>query len=201
MTTARRVLLIGVVALLLAAGPAAAYDPAEVWTKGTWVWSVEGGYGHQFNLEGKHTFSDIEFAELGVRWSLLPLGISGGESFLKGALELGLEPIYLHYIHPSDAYYAGLALMSRYHFLSLGRFVPYVELGATAGGTNLKVIEIDSSFAFLLMGGLGASYFITDTYAIYAGYRWTHNSNGNTDKPNRGWEANTGVIGFSIFLK
>ena len=197
----RTIVLTSLLAVLMFAAPAAAYDPAQTWQKGSWVWSLEGGYGNQFNLEDKGTFSDIEFFMVGGRWSLLPLGITGGEGALKGALEVGLEPIYLHYTEPSDAYYFGLAAMTRYHFLSLGRFVPYLELGAAAGGTDLKVVEIDSSFAFLLMGGIGASYFLTDTHAVYAGYRWTHNSNGNTDKPNRGYEAHTAVVGVSIFLK
>jgi len=194
------ILLVAVAALLAAVAPASALDPETVWTKGTWLWSVETGYGSQFNLENKRTISEIEFVVLGARWSLLPLGLTGSGP-LRGALEVGLEPIYLHYLEPGDAYFGGLAAMSRYHFTSLGRFVPYVELGAAAGGTNLEVIEIDSSFAFLLMGGLGASVLVTDRHALYAGYRWTHNSNGNTDTPNRGWEAHTGVVGVTFFLK
>ena len=199
MTTAWRACLVGAVSVLLAA-PALAYDPVQVWTRGGWMWSLEGGYGAQFNLEGKRTLSDIEFAMVGARWSLLPLGITG-EGALRGALEVGLGPIYLHYTEPTGAYYAGAAALGRYHFLSLGRFVPYLELGAAAGGTSLKVIEIDSNFSFLLLGGAGASYLLNDTYAVYAGYRWTHNSNGNIDTPNRGWEANTGVVGLTIFLR
>jgi hypothetical protein len=38
----------------------------------------------------------------------------------------------------------------RYHFLCLGRFVPYAELAAFAGGTNLKITEIRSDFTFML---------------------------------------------------
>src|SRR6266403_50475 len=49
-----------------------------------------------------------------------------------------------------------------------------IELFAAAGGTNLKVMEINSSFAFWLAGGLGASYFVTDNVALYAGYRMVH---------------------------
>lgn len=192
---------LALVATLLLPSPAAAYDPNEVWTKGSWVWSLEGGYGAQFNLEGHRDPSDIEFFMVGARWSLLPLGISGPQSPLRGALELGLEPIYLHYTEPDDAYYAGLAAVGRYHFLDLGRFVPYVEAAAAAGGTNLRVKEIDSDFAFLLVAGLGASVFVTDRHAVYAGYRLTHNSNGNTDSPNRGWEAHTAVVGISFFFK
>jgi hypothetical protein len=200
MTRGGAVGLIGALAVLSAAAPAMAYEPERVWTRGSWLWSLEAGYGAQFNLEAKRTFSDIEFAMVGARWSLLPLGITG-QGALRGALEAGLEPIYLHYTQPRDAYYAGVAVMGRYHFLSVGRFVPYLELGAAGGGTNLKVIEIDSSFSFLLLGGVGASYFLSGTYAVYAGYRWTHNSNGNIDPPNRGWEANTGVVGLTIFLR
>ena len=49
--------------------------------------------------------------------------------------------------------------------------------------------EIDSDFSFLVWGGAGVSVFLTDTTAVYAGYRYQHNSNGNTDTPNRGWES------------
>src|SRR5207245_7598221 len=63
------------------------------------------------------------------------------------------------------------AAVGRYHFLSLGRFVPYVELAGAAGGTTLRVREIDSAFTFLIFGGVGASYFLTDRIAPYVGYR------------------------------
>ena len=68
-------------------------------------------------------------------------------------------------------YFAGLGFQLRWHFLSLGRFVPYLEGGASVGGTNLRVREIDSDLAFLLTFGAGASVFITDNVALYAGYR------------------------------
>jgi opacity protein-like surface antigen len=79
--------------------------------------------------------------------------------------------------------------------------VPYIEVGAGAGGTDLRVIEIDSSFAFLLSAGVGASFFVTDQAAIYAGYRMVHISNGHTSSRNRGFEADTGLLGFSYFFK
>ncbi|MBI3635781.1 MAG: outer membrane beta-barrel protein, partial [Candidatus Rokubacteria bacterium] len=179
--------------ILIAATPAAAYDPDRVWAKGAIMGSFEGGYGHQFNLENKRTFSDIEFLEIATRWSILPMGQTDKGGVFHGALETGLEPIFLVYTNPKNAYYGGLALHAKYHFLSLGRFVPYAELGAGAGGTNLKVTEIKSEFSFLLLGGGGVGYFVTDNIMLYGGYRWTHNSNGNTARPNRGWEANTAI--------
>lgn len=188
-------------ALLLAAAPAAAYDEAEVWKPWTWMGSLEGGYGAQFNLERHRKISDIEYLMVGARVSVVPFGVIGGASPLRGAIELGVEPVYLRYTEPPDAFYAGAAAVGRYHFTGQGRVVPYVELGAAAGGTDLRVSEIDSDVSFLLLGGLGVSYFIGDRQAVYAGYRLMHNSNGNTNPRNRGWEAHTGVVGVSLFFE
>ena len=96
---------------------------------------------------------------------------------------------------------AGLTAVARYHFLPLGIFVPYLELGAGPGSTDLKVREINSDFAFLLFGGAGAQVFLSESLALYGGYRLVHISNGNTSRPNRGFEANTGVGGLSFYFK
>jgi lipid A 3-O-deacylase len=201
MTTQWRA-LVGVLTLLVAAGasPASAFDPNTTFAKGAFVLSAEGGYGQQMNVEGFSATSDMEFWNVGLRASLLPLG-PAGPSILRGALEVGLEPFYQRYMEPEPAFWAGLAAVGRYHFLSLGRVVPYVELGIGAGGTDLNVLEIDSTFSFLIWGGLGVSVFVTDSTAIYAGYRWQHNSNGNTDVPNRGWESSVAVLGVSYYFR
>ena len=187
-------------ALTALAAPARAFDSGQTFTKGAYVVSAESGYGAQFNLEGKRTQSDLEFFDLGVRVSVLPFGTSGAGP-LYGALEVGLEPFYLRYTEPGSAFWAGLAAVFRYHFLTLGRVVPYVELAGAAGGTDLKVPEINSTFAFLVWGGVGASVFLTDSTAVYAGYRLAHNSNGNTSDPNRGWQAHVAAVGVSYYFK
>ena len=87
------------------------------------------------------------------------------------------------------------------YVLGLGRFVPWVEVLGAAGGTGLKVPEIRSRFAFLLDGGVGASYFVTDWMSLYVGYRLQHISNGNTSQPNFGFESHTGVVGATFFLR
>jgi lipid A 3-O-deacylase len=196
--------LIALLVLLLAAAPAFAFDNAQVFKKGTTVFSLEGGGGNQENLEGHRVQSDLDLWYVGARFSLLPFE-PVGPSILRGAFEVGLEPIFQMYENvpgaKSDKYYAGLGFQLRWHFLSLGRFVPYVEAGAAAGGTNLRVREIDSDLAFLLSLGAGASVFISDNIALYAGYRLVHISNGNTDSPNRGFEAHTGLLGVSYYFK
>ena len=189
--------LLGGIAL---ASPAGAFEPEETFRKGTYTLSAEGGYGAQFNLERTRTQSDLEFFNLGVRFSLLPFGPSFAGP-LRGAFEVGLEPLYQYYSDPKPAFWAGLAAVFRYHFLELGRLVPYVELAGAAGGTDLRVLEIDSSFSFLVWGGVGASVFLTDRTAVYAGYRLEHNSNGNTSSPNRGWQSHTSVVGLSYYFR
>jgi opacity protein-like surface antigen len=192
--------IISIVALLLAAAPAWAFDAEQTFKKGTFVLSGEGAYGWQTNLEHKRSASHVEFYDADVRFSLLPLDTIARSSFLYGALEVGLEPLYQHYTTPKQAFWAGLAAVLRYHFLGLGRVVPYAELGGGAGGTDLDVREINSTFAFLVFGGLGASIFVSNKTALYVGYRYQHVSNGNTSQPNRGFESNVGVAGISFFF-
>jgi opacity protein-like surface antigen len=196
----RLTVTISIVALLLAAAPAWAFDAEQTFKKGTYVLSGEGAYGWQTNLEHKRSASHVEFYDAGVRFSLLPLDTIARSSFLYGALEVGLEPLYQHYTTPKQAFWAGLAAVLRYHFLGLGRVVPYAELGGGAGGTDLEVREINSTLAFLVFGGLGASIFVSNKTALYAGYRYQHVSNGNTSQPNRGFESNVGVAGISFFF-
>lgn len=120
-------------------GPTAwGFDPSDVYRDGTWVLSGEAGYGAQIHVQDP--FTGLEFVNAGVRVGLIPFGIAGPR-VVRGALEVGLEPVYQRYVSPVDAFYAGLALALRYHFTSLGRFVPYVELAGAAGGTDLRVVE------------------------------------------------------------
>jgi hypothetical protein len=187
--------------LVLSAAPhALAFDAEQTFKKGGFVLSLDGGGGTQNNLEDIARRTELDLWWIQARGSLLPFGTSGKNGFFYGAFEVGLEPIYQRYFGNAHGYFAGLGMAARYHFLSLGVFAPYVELGAAAGGTDLRVKEIDSSFAFRLYGGLGASIFVSDNAAIYAGYRMIHVSNGSTSKPNRGFEADTGVLGVSFFL-
>jgi opacity protein-like surface antigen len=187
--------------LVLTTAPAAlAFDAAKTFQQGSFVVSPEVGYGQQFNLEDKRVFSDVELVNMGVRFGWLPFK-PAGPGPLHGSLEVGLEPLYQRYLEPHDAFFAGLGATVRYHFLSLGRFVPYAEAAGFAGGTDLRTREIDSDFTFLLWAGAGVSFFVTDRTALYAGYRWQHVSNGNTKQPNRGFESHTGVVGVSFFFE
>src|SRR5438128_4685523 len=138
---------------MVAASPESAlgYDSSETFRKGAYVLSVEGGGGGQHDVASHPDETGLEVLTGGGRVSVLPFGPTG-RGLVYGALEIGLEPFAQGYIDPVRAYFAGLAAVGRYHFLSLGRFVPYVELAGAAGGTTLRVREIDSAFTFLIFG-------------------------------------------------
>jgi opacity protein-like surface antigen len=192
---------LGVLVWLLAATtPASAFDPEHTFKKGTFVLSAEGAYGWEFNLESKRRTSDLEFYDVGARFSLLPFDPVGRDRLWYGSLEVGLEPLYQKFTAGESAFWAGLAAVARYHLLSLGRFVPYAEVGAAAGGGDLETRYIDAHFAFNLFGGAGAQLFVSDKTALYAGYRYQHLSNANTSQPNRGIEAHVGVAGVSFYF-
>ena len=194
---ARSLLLFAAIAL--AATPAWAFDAKETFRQGRFLMSVEGGSGKQDNFSsGLET--GFELWNAGVRVSLLPFGQSFDGTPLRGALEVGLEPYYQHYTEPRTFHFGGLAAVLRYHFLGLGRVVPYIEIFGAAGATDLRSAEIDSDFTFVVQGGAGLSVFLTDSVAIYGGYRLQHVSNGNTSEPNRGFESHTGVFGLSVFF-
>lgn len=196
---ALRVLAVVVAVLSIASG-AAAFDPELTFKKGGFVLSIDGGGGTQNNLEKHERQTGIDLWWIQGRASILPFGTSGKDRFYYGAFEVGLEPVYQRYFGNADGYFAGLGFGTRYHFLSLGVFAPYVELGAAVGGTNLRAIEINSSFTFRAYGGFGTSIFVADHAAVYVGYRMLHFSNGNTSRPNRGFEADAGVAGVSFFF-
>ena len=46
--------------------------------------------------------------------------------------------------------------------------------------------------------GAGVSYFVADTVALNAGYRFQHISNGHTAHPNRGFNSDSGTGGVSF---
>jgi opacity protein-like surface antigen len=190
------VLAVGLTAAL--AAPAAGFEAEQVLRRGTLVVSGEGGGGPQSNLTGG-TQTGLSLWYTSARLGLLPFG-TAGPGPLRGAFEIGVGPVYQRYTEPVEAYYAGLTAMLRYHFTALGRLVPYVEVAGAFGGTDLRVREIDSDVAFWLAAGAGASVFVTDRAAIYAGYRLVHVSNGNIDTPNKGFEAHTGLAGVSVYF-
>jgi len=164
-------------ALVAPAAPAWAFDNEQTFAKGSYVLSLEGGYGEQFNLEGHRTQSDIKFFNLGIRASVLPSTPSAREvrstersSSASGPFISTTQTRSPRSGPASPRWRATTSWRS-------GASCRYAELAGAAGGTDLRVREIASDFSFLLWGGRGHVVFVSDSTAIYAGYRYEHNSN------------------------
>jgi lipid A 3-O-deacylase len=179
---------------------APAFDPEAAFARGTMILGLQVGGGAANNLEDHRAISDISFVNVSPRVSYLFFS-PFGSGLLRSAVEPGVEGWFQYYLSPKEATAEGLKLAMRYHLIGFGRLVPYLEVNGGAGGTNLRVKEIDSTFTFVLEAGAGVSYFITDTVALNAGYRFQHISNGHTSSPNRGFNSDTGIGGVSFHFK
>ena len=189
-----------VLAVLAVARPAPAFDSEAAFARGTTIFGLQVGGGVVNNIEGHRTVSDISFLTAAPRVSYLFLPPFGSGLF-RSALEPGVEGWFQYYLSPREATAEGLKVAMRYHLIGFGRLVPYFEATAGAGGANLRVKEIDSTFTFVVEAGVGLSYFVTDTVALNAGYRFQHISNGHTSNPNRGFNADAGIGGASFYFK
>ena len=191
---------VATLAMLSLVQPAAAFDPEATFARGTTIFGLQVGGGAANNIEGHRHVSDISFITETPRLSYLFFN-PFGSGLLRSAFEPGLEGWFQQYLSPHSATAQGLKVTGRYHFIGFGRFVPYLEVTGGAGGTSLRVPEIDSTFTFVVEAGAGLSYFVTDKLALNAGYRFQHISNGHTSTPNRGFESDSGVVGVSFYFK
>lgn len=191
----------GVLLLLLTAAPVAteAVDLEAEFAKGTTIFGIQVGGGVQNNIENHPTISDISFVNFTPRLSYLPFE-PFGSGWYRSALEPGFEGWFQYYLSPRHATAQGLKLALRYHLIGIGPLVPYIEATAGAAGTNLRVMEINSNFTFVLEAGAGLSIFVAPGVSLNAGYRWQHVSNGKTSTPNRGFNSHTGVLGVNVFF-
>jgi opacity protein-like surface antigen len=187
-------------AVLALARPAPAFDPDATFARGTTIFGVQVGGGAANNAEGHRTVSDISFLTATPRVSHLFFS-PFGSGLLRSAVEPGIEGWFQYYLSPHEATAQGIKVAMRYHLIGFGRLVPYLEGTAGAGGTSLKVREIDSTFVFVVEAGAGLSYFVTDTVALNLGYRFQHISNGHTSSPNRGFNSDSGIGGVSFYFK
>jgi lipid A 3-O-deacylase len=187
-------------AVLAVVCPAPAFDAEAAFARGTMIFGLQVGGGAANNIEDHRTLSDISFVNVSPRVSYLLLS-PFGSGLLRSAVEPGVEGWFQYYLSPKEATAEGLKLAMRYHLIRFGRLVPYLEVNGGAGGTNLRVKEIDSTFTFVLEAGAGVSYFITDTVALNVGHRFQHISNGHTSSPNRGFNSDTGIGAVSFHFK
>ena len=191
-------LLIMLIAAL--ASPVHAADPTPRITVGTQEVSLSGGYllPHRFMRDQTTKQQGPAFMP---SW-MMTLSDPIGNSWYRGQVSLGAEMVYIQFQEPFLTHGVGFAPKIKYTFVALGRIRPSAEFAGGPFWTDLagKIPEESSQFNFVLMAGLGVSYFLTDQAAFNVGYRFNHISNAGTHYPNLGLNASLPYGGFSFFF-
>jgi lipid A 3-O-deacylase len=181
--------------------PLAGYD--HLFGYGRQSLGISLGHGYALGLGGGRgtELEDVEFLYLAPRWSV---GISdplGGNSLFRGNFELVLEGAF-HYIYePKDGIAGGLTPLIRYNFLTGGRLIPFVQLGAGLLALDANLRSQSDGISFTPQGGLGLHYFISDRAAITGEWRLHHISNASIHENNLGINSSLFMIGFTYFLR
>lgn len=125
-----------------------------------------------------------------------------GNEWWSGSIALGVEAAFLGIAEPTSAYGVGVTPKIVYTLTSFNRLKPYIEGGGGPLWTNFdgRIPEQGSNFNFLVWGGTGATYDLTARWALNAGVRFSHISNGGTDSPNGGLNYLLPFIGVSTKL-
>jgi len=177
------------------------FDVRDRVTKGTLEYGLLGGF-----WKGSNIFENAPSSNRRAIYILPQLGQvltdEIGSGVVAGNVELLLEPMAAHYYEPFSASAFGGSLVLKYNFLSFGRWMPFWDGGAGMLWTDLapRIPEQSTQFNFILQTGPGVSYFVSENWAITAGFRFHHISNSGIGERNIGlnaWLFNLGVSFFS----
>lgn len=125
-----------------------------------------------------------------------------GSSWYRGQVALGAELLAFETSEPLTGYGVGITPKLHYTFVGLSRLQPYVEGGGGPIWTDLggRVPEQPGQFNFVVWGGAGCAWLLTPQWAIHAGHRFVHISNGGTGAPNSGLNFGLPFAGLSYSI-
>ncbi len=187
------------VTVLAISGTARAPEAFPRFDRGAQEVAVIAGYG--FGLDfGASQSEDVRLLAVLPHWGIGLTRPYGVDRWYAGSLSLVLEGVYLHTFDPHHGDCGGVDVLFRDHFLALGRFVPFVELGAGMVGIDFDLQKQRDGFDFTLAAGAGAHIFLTQVTALTLEWRIHHISNAGIHKPNDGINTTHFLGGLSFFL-
>ncbi len=160
------------------------------------------GYGEGFSLgfTGEGDTQDVQYLGVFPRWGIGITDPFAEDSWARGNLDLLVEGSFLANFDPSGGHFAGGQLLLRYNWLRWERIVPYIEVGAGMGHLDFDLRDQDDGFNFVLAGGLGLQYFVSERVSLDAAWRYHHISNAGSRSPNDGINASVPSFGFTLHL-
>ena len=115
-------------------------------------------------------------------------------------LELIIEPFANFIARPSANVEVGCSFPFRYSVKLAPWVAPYFEIGLGFIYFTQHVHEQGTQFNFTTQLGIGTQFFLSDRYALTAGYRFRHMSNAGFASPNRGVDFHFGIIGLTYIF-
>lgn len=163
--------------------------------KGATEWEISVGFGDNFHIGRNGNVSeDIQFYFLAPSWGKV---IENWGRY--GSLEIVTEG-FLSYAQQDlkDRSAIGITPLFAYNFESLGKVVPFLELGVGLLYTNLDPEYFGSNFDFTPQMGIGVRYEIARGKFLKFSYRFHHISNAYIDEDNRSIDSHFFLIGISF---
>ncbi|HEX4439578.1 MAG TPA: acyloxyacyl hydrolase [Thermoanaerobaculia bacterium] len=179
MTTRRRGLvtaLLGAAALALSLAAPAQEAPEEALPPAASrsAWSLAGAWGHTVELvTADRTSSHLLL--LAPQWTYR----------LSQVVEGVAEGHVAGYVGDADGWMLGIVPLGFRFRVPDSPWLPYLSVGAGFGWTNLRIIEINRRFDFILCGGFGVRPG-GETSPFSVEIRLVHYSNAGTVPPNYG---------------
>lgn len=170
----------------------------EGFQRGTQEISLSAGAGVGMPVFGTEWHHHWAFGT--VRYGRIVTGVVARDHWFRGNLELAAEFFGGAQFEPDSAYVVGFAPQVRYLFATGTRWVPFFDIGAGVAATDIRNGDLSTTFEFDLQWGFGLNWFLTDTTALTAEYRFVHLSNAGIDYPNQGVNNSTFLIGVSWFF-
>lgn len=186
-------------ALLILAGTAVA--PAEERLRfGTKDVSIVGGYSFSHSTVGGPEVESVDSFQLLPHFGYI-LSDEHGPGWLRGNFELLAEPMLVHFSSRSESATAvGLSVVARWIFATDWVVRPYLEVGGGILAGQLEFRQTNCDVNYVLEGGPGLLWFLSDQVAITAGYRFQHISNARSCEKNLGLNSSLFSVGISYFF-
>jgi lipid A 3-O-deacylase len=125
-----------------------------------------------------------------------------GSDWLRGNLEMLLEPALIQLKSDKDSpTVGGFSTIARWIFMGGDRVRPYLEAGAGILVGDMDLVQTDCSVNFLLQGGPGALFYVSETTSLTVGYRFQHISNAGACDTNVGINSSAVYLGVTHFFR
>ncbi len=124
-----------------------------------------------------------------------------GPEGIRGNFELLAEPTLVHLWSESESATAvGLSALGRWVFATRWAIRPYVEVGVGVLGGRLDFRQTNCDVNYVIEGGPGLLWFVSERAAVTAGFRFQHISNNGACDKNLGLNSALFTVGISYFF-